>query len=158
MISSWCLTNYLIPDRQTVHSGERPENEEAIWHTIGVSPLERWRSKRPTVSGPGPGRFSLAPLFSHHLPEPLTAMEKGITLWAQPAHPLPLPRGTHVPTIRSNYSPPPAISHALPCVVQVISSAITPWPYLTLVGHVQNPSRLLLTPLQTLLEASSTFS
>ena len=82
MISSWCLTNYLIPDRQTVHGGERPETEEAIWHTIRVSPLERWRSKRPTVSGPEPRRFSLAPLFSHHLPELLTAMEKGITLGA----------------------------------------------------------------------------
>lgn len=71
---------------------------------------------------------------------------KGDYSGAQPAHPWPLPQGTHIPTIRSNYSPPPAMSHALSCVVCVISLR----HHLTLVGHVQNPSRLLLTPPQTL--------
>lgn len=49
------------------------------------------------------------------------AMEKGITLWAQPPRLLPLLQGTHIPTIRSNYSPPPTASHALSCEACAIS-------------------------------------
>lgn len=53
MISSWCLTNYLIPDRQTVHSGERLEPEEAIWHTIGVYLSDDGGSNGPLRLGLG---------------------------------------------------------------------------------------------------------
>lgn len=143
MISSWCLTNYLIPDRQTVHSGERLEPEEAIWHTIGVSPLGRWRSKWPTVHGPG-WRFSLVPLFSHHLQEVLTAMEKGLL------------SGLRQPISHSSsrafiFQPQEAItvhphhgprsSGQRPCCFLLV---VVPWPHRTLQPRVQNPSRLLL--------------
>lgn len=54
MLSSWCLTNYPIPDRQTVHGKERLEPEEAIWHTLGIHLSDD--------GGPsGPPRLGLCP-------------------------------------------------------------------------------------------------
>lgn len=76
MLSSWCLTNYLIPDRQTVHGKERLEPEEAIWHTLGFHLSDDRGPSGPPRLAHAPQSFSLA----HHLPELLTAIEKGIIL------------------------------------------------------------------------------
>lgn len=142
MISSWCLTNYLIPDRQTVHSGERLEPEEAIWHTIGVSPLRWWRSKWPTAPGLG-WRFSLVLLFSHHLWELLTAMEKG--LLSQLSQPI-------TPSSRAFISRPQEAITVHPrqwatffrAAYMLFPAVMMPWPHHTLLPCVQNPPRLLL--------------
>lgn len=76
MLSSWCLTDYLIPDRQTVHGKERLEPEEAIWHTLGFHLSMTEVQVAHHIQACVPQSFSLA----HRLPELLTAIEKGIIL------------------------------------------------------------------------------
>lgn len=113
------------------------------------------------MSGPGPQRFSLAFLFSQHLPELLIAMKKEIILWAQPAHLSPLLQGTRIPTIRSNYTPPPAMNRALSCKAHANSSSLYPGPtshsYFTFETHLRSFSHSAK-ECSSLLEASGTFS
>lgn len=145
MISSWCLTNYLIPDRQTVHSGEGLEPEEAIWHTIGVSPLRWWRSKWPTASGSGLRRFSLAFLFSHHLPE-LQSYGKGDYSMGSATSTLAPPPGhsysNHKKQLQCTPPPPRAMLFHAGCML--FPCAVIAAPRLTLLCCVQNPSSFLL--------------
>lgn len=112
-----CLTNYLIPDRQTVHSGERPETEGGTWHKIGFH----------LSNDGGPGGllhlglvrgFSPAPLFSSP-PELLTAMKRITPGSASPS--LAPPPGHSYSDHKKQLQSTPAMSHALSCVVCVIS-------------------------------------
>lgn len=86
MLSSWCLTDYLIPDRQTVHGKERLKPEEAIWHTLRFHLSMTEVQVAHHIWACVPQSFSLAYL----LPELLTAIEKGIIVQAKPAHLSPL--------------------------------------------------------------------